>query len=1024
MTTRQSRRSTLNAARRKSRRSERVAKVNDAVEIWWSVDKTFYRGTLTRRHGEDNFRVVYDDGETEDLDLTKEFWRFADDPATERGTASKDNQDIVEVVLDGSDAPSVDASKQTRKPQRKKDKKQPEEKAPEKKIPKQNKPSTAEKSAGEKTSSQQTGKSSAAEKTPPRQAGRNSAAAKRSTSTPGLAKRSSDTSGPADQVSDVVTPATPSDLKPSPVTPSRTRAKPKVLKARTVEKQSTRAKSQITKPMFCLAVPPLQKSTHPSSSPSRGAKGVKAQTPGTSEQVKQADGVGKATSSKNKSIVDSKVKTSVLLPKPAVIMPKPTDSLDGNVDGGLETVAQNELDKRSRAQGEVKMGPAKAIGKAKKSVHTSRPKSTRTRAARKTMEQPQDEYLPPLEAQVKGGRSTVSRQPASVNPTRKMPIPIAPAPYIPGSTEVESLKVAPTQNSDLLPKPSKKMQADHEIPQERSAPSFAADRKRKRKVRSASLTNGSMAAEVPEKKGGKLGSNSQPDSKRNASSTALDKAKQNDIPKEVALSEGRVSDENTTKTPVKEVKPPAKSLGTAQIPDPDPAQSRSTADLKSKDDDGSKIRPKRSRLDDELAVTQKDLDDAETQAASKRMRSAPSHPQNTALSRTTDPQFTPASSPEELARLITRAVTPSKAMIENLRSDVQDIFSAVSKMKEEKKNAGEAFQKTALNSVNELRTSILEVKAELLEVVDKKAREAESRLTATVERLFSELLQKVVTKGPDRESGNNPETTRERTTILTEDGDAHRPRGRPPLAVQPSEHQNSRNMADEATRPFATQPMNGRGESPTAVGNISPERVNPCSNTPGSDTLRAEGDTSRYAVLKARVSHLAARQVTVWLLETPHEYEPSSGPVEIWARNVATLIFKKVVEQLMRFESYIKAYQTLCSSLGNDAVELQWFVSPDVRDHLDRARRNYGAWDPPPTDEEWKSEVLLLKELSQRFNSALKRCEYSSMPDIQACIAVADMASREELSPNSRHIHYRNSNGVDMGANRGFRTDP
>lgn len=112
-----------------------------------------------------------------------------------------------------------------------------------------------------------------------------------------------------------------------------------------------------------------------------------------------------------------------------------------------------------------------------------------------------------------------------------------------------------------------------------------------------------------------------------------------------------------------------------------------------------------------------------------------------------------------------------------------------------------------------------------------------------------------------------------------------------------------------------------------------------------------------------RVCNLVARQVTVCLLETPHE-NAEGVHLDMWAKRTSAKIYDHVSERLSQFSSYAQAYQTLLTSLGHDSVELLWFKTPFNHTVLMRARRNYAPWDPPPSDEEWRSERILLREVA------------------------------------------------------------
>jgi hypothetical protein len=74
---------------------------------------------------------------------------------------------------------------------------------------------------------------------------------------------------------------------------------------------------------------------------------------------------------------------------------------------------------------------------------------------------------------------------------------------------------------------------------------------------------------------------------------------------------------------------------------------------------------------------------------------------------------------------------------------------------------------------------------------------------------------------------------------------------------------------------------------------------------------------------------------------------------------------------LRHFQTFDHALHYLSSSLGEDNVELAWFIHRPTPDNLHLARRNYASWEPPPSNDEWVLEENLLRELSERYRSEL-----------------------------------------------------
>lgn len=154
-------------------------------------------------------------------------------------------------------------------------------------------------------------------------------------------------------------------------------------------------------------------------------------------------------------------------------------------------------------------------------------------------------------------------------------------------------------------------------------------------------------------------------------------------------------------------------------------------------------------------------------------------------------------------------------------------------------------------------------------------------------------------------------------------------------------------------------------------------------------------------LVKNKALHLVARQVTVWLLETQHECRDLPNRAA-WAQETASKCLYDVSERLRRFKSYTQAFATLSASLGDDNVELDWFVNCPHTEYLRCARRNYAAWDPPPSNEEWALEELLLSELSERFHAAIL---VFIVPSTESELVIASAIARLASSTDTYSLH-------------------
>lgn len=165
----------------------------------------------------------------------------------------------------------------------------------------------------------------------------------------------------------------------------------------------------------------------------------------------------------------------------------------------------------------------------------------------------------------------------------------------------------------------------------------------------------------------------------------------------------------------------------------------------------------------------------------------------------------------------------------------------------------------------------------------------------------------------------------------------------------------------------------------------------------GDSLLRAVDYVARgnhHDGFSFQVLELVARQLTVWLLETPHEHHKSGMPLERWAKHMSSTAFSEVAPRLEMFSSYSHANSTLSISLNNNSVELTWFIQPLQPNCTDQARKNYEAWDPPPSDEEWRSETYLLKELAQGFHRVLETHPHREQTVLDSCVFLTRHASK------------------------------
>lgn len=79
---------------------------------------------------------------------------------------------------------------------------------------------------------------------------------------------------------------------------------------------------------------------------------------------------------------------------------------------------------------------------------------------------------------------------------------------------------------------------------------------------------------------------------------------------------------------------------------------------------------------------------------------------------------------------------------------------------------------------------------------------------------------------------------------------------------------------------------------------------------------------------------------------------------------------KRTLELLSKFPNYEYAQRVLQDSLLCNDVQLDGFSGDPDPQNLALAR-SYDAWDPPPSNDEWKTEERLLVTIVTCFRAAL-----------------------------------------------------
>lgn len=1042
MTTRSTRRSSANThTRRRTRHAERAAKVNDAVEIWWAVDKTFYRGTLTRRHGEDLFRIVYDDGEMEDLDLTKETWRFSSDlntnkfsapaPDGEKHTMGDDaDVDVVEVVLDGSDTPVGEAPKVVSKPrQRKKDRKAVNLHTDEKPQQKPAKKERAESASIVSSDKPSLGKESKEPANTEKSAASVAGTREHGTSASNVAAATdlraplSDTSKTRSKQKNVRNrkdaPVDEATSKTEAVHAGETNATPLGHVAAEADRGDVKADLNTAKEDKLADVKPVSPAQDPAPEKQSVAKGGNILVPAPPATSR---GEGNVQVAKGNEHQKSALEQRAVRGKEG----------DGNDKSKVKVFV---VQKPSEPL--VKPTSMKTTVKERKSVPAARGKASKVKTPKGKADGASNVNLSPsVGPKVRLVKSKSGTTSSVVEPPKERPI---------GSKTGRSAGLVVDSVTMPAPKSAEEQTLKGEgwIKSRSSAgkdpPSFAGERKRKKRKQpdgeatllkngraqavSFNTTDNLNSTEVAMASGGRFNNSSS----ERVMASAQDKSSTSALPKSVAIvnsnsvvTTGQKRSGNQTKATTAQNGSTVVGIGTSSKEAINSRQAATTQTKTTASSEPPSQGQKRGRAEQHRTeATGMRTSNSESESMAKRLRSQ-SNPPSDIIGISTQKTMVHgagmSTDATQMQRIVLEAITPLYSVLDVIKNDVHRLASMLPTQKQEIEFLKDVVHRSVVGEGSNTRTLIQELKSEMLQALEARARETEQQMTGMVERLCENRGRAIDNMNGYVPSGHqhDPHTTR----ALPNSAQMYEARQAPHPDTQEyvQEHSNFNapilnSVSQSIPTTVPTFVTTGGNASPTAIANVNPNemttRLYGVNEGVGASSKDAIGLLMSSA-LGARVSHLVARQVTVWLLETPHEHDPQ-GPIstEGWARMTASGAFAKVAESLGRFSSYTQAYQTLCSSLGNDAVELQWFVSPGDTEHLHRARRNYAAWDPPPTDEEWSAEVTLLREMSERFGRALLRCDFKDMMDMEACMAIANAAASEAVEVSAVPDHYQ-----------------
>lgn len=900
--------------RRRSRRVERVPKIDDVVDIWWAVDKTFYRGSLTTQlHNNTSFRILYDDGETEDLDLVNEHWKFAHGEEGEQLDTQPDADEIIDVVLDGSNHTSEQDPKTLSMPK----------KAKQKPV----KPITA-RLKSHQTSDDDRDKDYVEETSIPEHHVRQR-------------RSKADSEKPKKRLKKLRRHSTASDK-----TSTASRAP-----TRTTSESRQAAESRPEQPDSTSQVLPKEQSKADEQTKLREPTLPRPHVPHISRE--QTDGPSK-NKNETRSVAPLK-DTSSTLDKDTSHTPKASDaskpansapSQPRNSDSAVKATAHQPPTTQTGSSPLLTDKPASS--ERVTPVQHNRIDSQRDLAIAQTVPSflpPDRACLPSSSEPAKSARHAMGNDGAG---TSRVPYNHASTPDVParGPTAVEP------QNQDSS---DVEMRDDLDVDEGPVAASVPV----KVAIRPKNAQVGNVGS------GGAARSQARPDGTSDHSGTGRNAKATSTSREATARKRSRESGE-----PSDEIIEGAANRGTKEK------------------------RPKPS-------TTPEAIKDSGSPERANPLTHFPDR----------DPTLT---------TLVNRRLNPIE---KHLRSLADDVHLLTSETQTQQKTS-ESLIDMVQGLGHDMRQEISAIRNQLRAVqADRHEKQEE------IVRLLQELKTDLAAASRSRADDCSGPVRIPRGTAAN----GYTRYQSSPVAPGPA--LSIRQVSGERTPPRGARVARGRpgrmnveepGMNSDDDVNLSPRRV----AAPMSTSIRGpvEMNVSKVSQppsdAKDRMVSVVARQITVWLLETPHEYQARGNiPVAEWAKRTSANAFENVASRLSHFENYEQAHQTLSTSLGNDAVEMSWFTNPSIRLNISRARRNYAAWDPPPTDSEWHCECILLVEVANAFHRALEAHVWGTEDDLSAAVnitneACASYGFRRDASP--RHPN----SGIHVSVSQLHRSGP
>lgn len=133
-----------------------------------------------------------------------------------------------------------------------------------------------------------------------------------------------------------------------------------------------------------------------------------------------------------------------------------------------------------------------------------------------------------------------------------------------------------------------------------------------------------------------------------------------------------------------------------------------------------------------------------------------------------------------------------------------------------------------------------------------------------------------------------------------------------------------------------------------------------------------------------QAAELLATISAVWLLQDESRSEPpkvSGWHQENWVRRCTLNCLKHTTAYLENVTGVMSAKRNLREDIDGEMVTTDWLLSDDETG-LEKARSNYGLWEPSLEDAEWNVEKVVLRSLNLCFKNAFETTSTKQFPTV------------------------------------------